>query len=614
MPPRNPERPLSTTFPEARQWLRRAFAGGAPAAAPALAGTATQWLERSDCGVLACDANGRIVAASEVAGRLLGAPPSALAGRRLSDWSPEPVAVQRPGLLAPGQREVKLVRADGRPFRAALTVGDVLERGPVRHVVVLRELPGAPGPAAASPVPVPEQRDPLTGLPDRAAFRDRLTRAMLLARDSGVALALMFLDLDDFKRVNDSLGHAAGDALLRHVARTLETGLARATRSEHVSVARIGGDEFTVIVPDIRSAEDAALVAQHILDSLEQPFRFGDTELQVSASIGISLHARGDEDLDTLLRHTDLAMYRSKLLGRGTYSFFSDEMAAEAAARVRMESDLRRALERGEFRLQYQPKARLADGHITGVEALLRWHCPGRGLVPPDRFIPVLEDSRLILPVGAWVLRQACADLAAWDSDGLPPLRMSVNLSPRQFAQPFLTRFVGETLQEHGLPAGRLELELTESLLLEQRASTVSALGELARMGVQVAMDDFGTGHSSLSRLKRLDIDTLKIDRSFVAELPHDAEDLAITSAIIAMGRTLNMKVVAEGVETEAQAECLARLGCDEVQGYLLSRPMSSAQLVDWMRERQRASTSRRPAYSDSGPVTLMTLDTLDDD
>jgi EAL domain-containing protein (putative c-di-GMP-specific phosphodiesterase class I) len=280
---------------------------------------------------------------------------------------------------------------------------------------------------------------------------------------------------------------------------------------------------------------------------------------------------------------------------------------------VRLESDLRRALERDEFVLHYQPKADLASGRVTGVEALLRWHRPGHGLVTPDRFIPVLEDSRLILPVGAWVLRRACADLLAWDRAGLPPLQMAVNLSPRQFAQPYLARFVDDTLREHGIAAGRLELELTEGLLLEERAGTSGALEALARMGVRVAMDDFGTGHSSLSRLKRLDIDTLKIDRSFVAELPHAAEDLAIAAAIVAMGRSLQMKVVAEGVETEAQAACLAQLGCDEVQGYLLSRPLPAPELADWLRARlTRRAPMRR--YSETSPMTLMSLETLDDE
>jgi EAL domain-containing protein (putative c-di-GMP-specific phosphodiesterase class I) len=319
-----------------------------------------------------------------------------------------------------------------------------------------------------------------------------------------------------------------------------------------------------------------------------------------------------DVDLDGLIRHGDMAMYRSKLRGRGTYSFFSTEMSAEVAARLAMENDLRRAVERQEFVLHYQPKADLATGEITGVEALIRWHCPGRGLVPPDRFIGALEDSALILPVGAWALRRACADLASWDDAGLPPINMAVNLSARQFRQPFLARFVQDTLRDQGLPPQRLELELTESLLLEDNAATRDVLGALAALGVRVAMDDFGTGHSSLSYLKRFDIDTLKIDQSFVAELPHDDEDLAIAAAIIAMGRSLQMRVVAEGVETEAQAECLGLLGCDEVQGYLLSRPLPADQLMSWLRQRREARATRDArAFANTGPITLMSLDGL---
>jgi diguanylate cyclase (GGDEF)-like protein len=575
----------------------------------ALPPPAMHWLEQAGCGVLACDAQGRIVSGTESAARLLGSTPAAIVGRCLSDWCALPSEAHR--LTTPGLHHCWLHDSGRGRRQIGMLVAELDDGGPIRHSVVLQDL------AATTPVPAPAARgagrmaarlDPLTGLHDRSAFRVRLAEAMEQAQRSQVALALMFLDLDDFKRVNDSLGHAAGDELLRHVAATLLHTLG----GEPITVARIGGDEFTVIVPDIRSAEDAALVAQRVLDAFEMPIRVYATEVQVSTSIGISLHAGEHRDVDLLLRHTDMAMYRSKARGRGTYSFFSPEMGAEAAARLRLESDLRHALERGEFMLHYQPKAELATGRVTGVEALLRWRCPGRGLVPPERFIPVLEDSRLILPVGAWVLRTACADLAAWDRAGLRPLRMAVNLSPRQFAQPFLARVVEDTLCEHGLTGERLELELTESLLLEERLGANDVLDAFARMGVQVAIDDFGTGHSSLSRLKRLDVDTLKIDRSFVAELPHDRNDLAIAAAIVAMGRSLNMRVVAEGVETEAQAECLAQLGCHEAQGWLLGRPMPGDDFVAWLRERER-SRAHAGAFRDTTPMALLSLEALDE-
>jgi diguanylate cyclase (GGDEF)-like protein len=563
--------------------------------------------EQSDCGLLGCRADGVIGLCSPAAARLLGGDEAAVLGTRIHTWLP---AAEPAALLQPGLREVLVQRADGSRFAAELTVGGGPADGAGLQVLMLRDISDRH--RAQERLSFLANFDSLTGLPNRALFRDRLAQAMHRAQCSGRPMALMFLDLDNFKLVNDSLGHAAGDQLLQHVAGVLRHSLRAGDAVSAVTVSRLGGDEFTVIVQDLASTEDAALVGQRILDALDRPCRIRDTELHVSASIGIAMYPGPDVDLDGLIRHGDMAMYRSKLRGRGTYSFFSGEMSAEVAARLALENDLRRAVDRGEFVLHYQPKADLASGVITGVEALIRWDCPGRGLIPPDRFIGLLEDSALILPVGAWALRTACADLAAWDRAGLAPLNMAVNLSARQFRQPFLARFVLDTLHDQGLAPQRLELELTESLLLEDSAATREVLGALAALGVRVAMDDFGTGHSSLSYLKRFDIDTLKIDRSFVAELPHDSEDLAIAAAIVAMGRTLQMKVVAEGVETEAQAECLARLGCDEVQGYLLSRPLPAAQLVAWMRERSTAGGRRRHGhYSDTSPMTLMSMEPL---
>jgi diguanylate cyclase (GGDEF)-like protein len=565
--------------------------------------------EQSDSGLLGCRSDGVIELCSPVAARMLGRDEAAVLGTRLDAWL---LAADLAGLLAPGLREVPVRRGDGSRFAAELTVGGGPSDGAGLHVLMLRDISDRQ--QVQERLSFLANFDSLTGLPNRVLFRERLAQAMARAQQDRRPMALMFLDLDNFKLVNDSLGHAAGDQLLQHVAGVLRACLRAGDVVSPVTVSRLGGDEFTVIVPDLASPEDAALVAQRILDALELPHRIRETDLHVSTSIGIAMYPGPDVDLDGLIRQGDMAMYRSKLRGRGTYSFFSGEMSAEVAARLALESDLRRAVERGEFVLHYQPKADLASGAITGVEALIRWNCPGRGLIPPDRFIGLLEDSALILPVGAWALRTACADLAAWDRAGLPPLDLAVNLSARQFRQPFLARFVLDTLHDQGLAPQRLELELTESLLLEDNAATREVLGALAALGVRVAMDDFGTGHSSLSYLKRFDIDTLKIDRSFVSELPHDAEDLAIAAAIVAMGRSLQMKVVAEGVETEAQAECLARLGCDEVQGYLLSRPLPAAQLAPWLRERQRMRNPRRQRHhSETSPMTLMSLDSMGD-
>ena len=577
-----------------------------------------QLIEQAEGGLLACDADGRISMCSPMAGKLLGADPSALKGRGLAECIGAAGAGGLAELLAAGRRELTLRRPDGEVFTAEWTVGEATGRERSR-LVMLRD---------TTERRLTEQRlaelakyDSLTGLPNRTLFRERLARSMARAQRSGRSMALMFLDLDNFKLVNDSLGHEAGDQLLRHVAATLRGCLrgtdivGRGGADEAFTVSRLGGDEFTVIADDVGSVEDVAAMARRILEALEVPFRIGEQELHVSASLGISMYPDDDADLDGLIRHTDMAMYRSKLRGRSTYSFYSAEMSAEVAHRLSLENDLRRALERGEFVLHYQPKASLASGDVTGVEALIRWHCPGRGLVPPDRFIPVLEETGLILPVGAWVIRQACADLASWDRARLPRLSMAVNLSARQFRQPQLARLILDTLQDQGLAPERLEIELTESLLLEDSPGTRQVLGTLAGLGVRVAMDDFGTGHSSLSYLKRFDIDTLKIDRSFVSELPHDAEDVAISAAIVAMGHTLKMRVVAEGVETTEQARCLHKMGCDEMQGYLLSRPLAGPQLLSWMQEREdeRAARNRPRHYSDTSPITLISIETLDD-
>jgi len=577
-------------------------------------------LEQSGCGVLSCRRDGTVRSCSPVAAGLLGADIDQVVDRPVTRWLNNPIELA--DLLTPGQREVAARRSDGAVFPVELTVGDDWRDPQGLFLLMLRDITERR--QAQQRLSQMANFDSLTGLPNRALFRERLERAMARSQRRGTPMALMFIDLDRFKLVNDSLGHEVGDRLLRHVADTLrrclhpgdDAGRVGRRDDDAYTVSRLGGDEFTVIAQDVGNADDVAVIARRILDALDTPFRAGDTELQISASLGISMYPADRVDLDELIRHTDMAMYRAKLGGRGNYSFYSAEMSAEVAARVSLESDLRRALDRAEFVLHYQPKVRLANGEVTGVEALLRWHCPGRGLVPPDRFIGVLEESGLILPVGAWVIRSACAELAAWDREGLPPLNMAVNLSARQFRQPYLARLILDTLRDQNLAPQRLELELTESLLLADDEATRDALQTLAGMGVRVAMDDFGTGHSSMSYLKRFDIDTLKIDRSFVSELPHDPEDAAISAAIVAMGRTLQMKVVAEGVETEAQARYLEALGCDEVQGYLVSRPLSGAHFVVWLRERLLAQRRRlRPrTYTETSPMTLMSMDTLGPD
>jgi diguanylate cyclase (GGDEF)-like protein/PAS domain S-box-containing protein len=597
-----------------------------PDAAPTEPGSARQLLhlfEHSLSGLLTCDREGTIVLCSPMAAELLSSTPDAVLGQPVERFlTPLIDCSQLDGpRLSAGQWETLALRADGSEFPVELTVSDATIDGRQQFILILRDITERK--LTQERLTFLANFDSLTGLPNRVLFRDRLQQAMARARRSGVPMALLFLDLDHFKLINDSLGHDVGDQLLRQVAEVLKgclrlsDSLSRTGSDEAFTVSRLGGDEFTVIAEGLASAEDAALIARRILEALEAPIRLLEHELHVAGSIGISLFPGGegtrDTDLDGLVRHTDMAMYRAKAMGRGTYAFFSDELSAEVAARLQLENQLRRALERNEFVLHYQPKACLNTGEVTGVEALIRWHAPGKGMVPPDRFIRVLEDSGLILPVGAWAIRTACAEVAAWDRAGLPPLTLAVNLSARQFRQPFLARFIEDTLAQTGVPPRRLEVELTESLLMEDNEATRSALAALAGMGVRVAMDDFGTGHSSLSYLKRFDIDTLKIDRSFVSELPHDPEDTAISRAITAMGHSLHMKVVAEGVETAEQAECLRELGCDEMQGFLLSRALPPDAFVAWLLQRLAEQVQRDSAYrwDDSAPITLLSMDTL---
>ena len=419
-------------------------------------------------------------------------------------------------------------------------------------------------------------------------FRDRLSQAMERARRGQRSMSLMFIDLDRFKVVNDSLGHEVGDLLLRHVAELLNDCLravdtvARHANDGTFTVSRLGGDEFTLIVEGV-GADQSAVIAQRILTALAAPFMHAGQEIYISASIGISLYPADDSDLDGLIRHTDMAMYRSKDRGRDTYTFYSDDMNASVLARLELEASLRHALERDEFVLHYQPKADLRTGAITGVEALIRWNRPGSPMVAPDVFITALENTGLIVPVGAWVIRTACVEVASWDKIGVAPLSLAVNLSARQFRQAELPQIIAEALQLSGLAAGRLEIELTEGLLMEDNVLSATVLAAFSKMGLRVAIDDFGTGHSSLSYLKRFSVDTLKIDRSFVRDTPDDPEDCAITTAIVALAHSLKLKVVAEGVETKDQLAFLRGLGCDEMQGYLLSRPLPPAQLVSWL-------------------------------
>ncbi|HEX6996482.1 MAG TPA: EAL domain-containing protein [Gammaproteobacteria bacterium] len=428
--------------------------------------------------------------------------------------------------------------------------------------------------------------DEMTGLPNRAMFTELLERAIASARRGRRKLAVLFVDLDRFKLINDSLGHEAGDRLLREIATRFKAVL----RSSDV-VARLGGDEFIVLVEEIRRPAQAGQVARKLLSAAIKPIHIMGQECRVTASVGIALYPGDGDDARTLIKKADLAMYCAKEEGKNDFQFYTEAAGSMSIERLTLETQLRRALEREEFTLQYQPKVNIASGEITGAEALLRWWNPDLGAVSPARFIPVAEDTGLIVPIGRWVLRTACAQNVAWQKQGLPPIRMGVNLSPRQFKDPRLLRDISDVLEQTGMAPELLELEITESVVMHDVDRAVKKLAAIKDMGVRLAIDDFGTGYSSLAQLKRFPIDTLKVDRSFIREIPKQVEDEAITEAIIAMGRTLGVTVVAEGVENAEQQRFLRRRGCHEMQGFFFGRPAHPDVLADLL---QAGSQGRR--------------------
>ncbi|HEX6721826.1 MAG TPA: EAL domain-containing protein, partial [Burkholderiaceae bacterium] len=421
--------------------------------------------------------------------------------------------------------------------------------------------------------------DTLTGLPNRALFLEELGRSMRDARREGQQLALLFVDLDHFKIINDTLGHDAGDLLLAQMAKALRDCL----RPSDL-VARLGGDEFVVLLRHPAGRHEAAVVARKLLHAVTQPLSLKGQECRVSASVGICIFPDNAGDEASLMKGADIAMYEAKREGRNGFRYFSTDAPPQSPLRLRMASNLQVAIERDEFTLHFQPKIDLQSGRITGAEALLRWTNPELGAVPPGEFIALAEETGLMLPIGRWVLHQACAQHMAWRREGLPPMPLAVNLSPRQFADAELLADIQRALRHTGMPAEALELEVTEGVVVSNPERALATLQAIKRMGVRLAIDDFGTGYSSLGQLKRFPIDTLKIDRSFIRGLPGDVHDIAIVEAIVVMCRALKLNVVAEGVETAEQREFLRQRACTQMQGYQFSQPLPAAQFAALLR------------------------------
>jgi diguanylate cyclase (GGDEF)-like protein len=421
--------------------------------------------------------------------------------------------------------------------------------------------------------------DSLTGLPNREMFNGLLRHSIETAQRHGWKFSLLFIDLDRFKVINDSLGHEAGDMLLVEVSHRLRGAL----RGSDV-VARLGGDEFVVILEETGERGDIEKIAGELLSTLSQPMQLSGHECHTTASIGIALYPSDGIDAQTLTKNADMAMYLAKEDGKNGFRFFNSDVKVQSIERLTLETALRRALERDQFSLHYQPKVDMLTGQITGVEALLRWEHPDFGMVSPMQFIPLAEETGLIVPIGRWVLKEACGQNMAWQRRGLRPVSMAVNLSPRQFADPNLLHDVDEALFASGMSPVLLQLEVTESMVMRNVARAIRVLDAIQSRGIRIAIDDFGTGHSSMSLMKQFPIDTIKIDRSFVRDLAEDPEDQAIAQAIISMGKALGMTVVAEGVETVEQQTFLREQGCDEMQGYLISKPVPAREFAELLR------------------------------
>ncbi len=526
--------------------------------------------------------DGVITDANPPALALMGYRLAEVLGRKALDFiAPDHVA-RAASVMASGQEtayESVVVDKLGRRVPVEFIVRTVHRNGDSTRMTIVRDLRDRH--AAQARIHHLAHHDTLTGLPNRGAFMEQLDHQIAGARENGDQLALLFIDLDHFKRVNDSLGHLVGDTLLRTVAARITASL-RGTDG----VARFGGDEFMVLLPQVAQQADVEEVAGKLLQSICAPLHADGRPISVSASAGIALFPHDGGTPQELIKHADTAMYLAKARGRAHYRFFDRAMASSAYAALVMEGELAHALDRSEFELYYQPQVSARDGGIVGAEALIRWHHPQRGLLLPSAFIPVAEQQRLMLPIGQWVLREAARAAARWHAEGLAVAPVAVNLSTMQFRSPGFIDMVAQVLRDEGVDGHLIELELTERMLMDDLAEVSAKLRMLAELGVRLSVDDFGTGYSSLGHLKELPIDKMKIDASFVKDLPDNRGSSAITRAIIQMARSLGITAIAEGVETEVQRSFLTLNGCDEFQGELIGKPMPASAFEQWVRSR----------------------------
>ncbi len=531
--------------------------------------------------ILITDADRRVLRVNEAFSRVTGYPQEEIVGRSTrmlksgrhnldffdriwrqiqtrDHWSGEIDIRRKDGVIFTAWHNISALRdSDGRISQYIVIFSDITERKEAEERIARLA-----------------HYDALTELPNRLLFRDRCDHALSRARQDGHPMAVLFLDLDGFKDINDSLGHPVGDLVLQVVARRISRDI-----REQDTVARLGGDEFTIVIEELDRPQDASVIAGSLLETIRAPIAVKGHLFHLSASIGISVYPEDGYDATTLVRNADAAMYRAKDQGRNNFQFYTRELTTSAVERVWLENQLREAVDREQLSLQFQPQLRLDSGRPVGVEALLRWQHPERGLIPPDQFIPVAEKCGLILPIGCWVLEQACRQAAQWLTAGIDLGRIAVNVSGAQIQRHDFFDVVQQALDNSGLDPRYLELEVTESFIMTQADEAIRTLEALRDLGITLAIDDFGTGYSSLGYLKRLPIHRLKIDKSFVRDIPEDSNDEAITRAVIALGHSLQLEIIAEGVETEAQQVFLNAENCDEVQGYLYSRPLLPEQI-----------------------------------